>query len=68
MHRFSWLDESDIGELDPEWNWLAIEYQKNKNAKIIHYTLGTPCFKDYKQTDFSEIWYEKYNKILEGLE
>ncbi|MBT7407823.1 MAG: glycosyltransferase, partial [Nitrosomonadales bacterium] len=58
----------DIGELNPEWNWLAIEYPKNENAKIIHYTLGTPCFKDYKQTDSSEIWHETYHKILEGLE
>ena len=68
LHRFSWLDEEDIGELNPEWNWLAIEYPKNNKAKIIHYTLGTPCFKNYKNTDFSKIWYEKYNKILEGLE
>ena len=33
LHRFSWLDEEDIGELDPLWNWLAIEYPINKNAK-----------------------------------
>ena len=26
------------------WNWLAIEYEENQNAKIVHYTLGTPCF------------------------
>ncbi len=68
LHRFFWLEDDDIGELNPLWNWLAIEYPKNENAKIIHYTLGTPCFKDYKETDSSEIWYEKYNRILDGLE
>jgi hypothetical protein len=41
LHRFSWLEDSDIGELTPEWNWLAIEYPENKNAKLILYTLGT---------------------------
>ena len=23
LHRFSWLDDKDIGELPVEWNWLA---------------------------------------------
>ena len=23
LHRFAWLEDSDIGELPPEWNWLA---------------------------------------------
>jgi lipopolysaccharide biosynthesis glycosyltransferase len=45
LHRFSWLDDDDIGDLPFEWNWLAIEYPVNLKAKIIHYTLGTPCFK-----------------------
>jgi lipopolysaccharide biosynthesis glycosyltransferase len=67
LHRFSWLEDSEIGELPKEWNWLAIEYPENKNAKLIHYTLGTPCFKEYKNTDMSDIWYETYNKTIEGF-
>ena len=68
LHTQEMIGMGMIGELNSEWNWLAIEYPKNNKAKIIHYTLGTPCFKNYKNTDFSKIWYEKYNKILEGLE
>ena len=68
LHRFSWLDDNDIGELPKEWNWLAIEYPINNSAKIIHYTLGTPCFKDYKNTDMADIWYKTQKKILQGLE
>jgi lipopolysaccharide biosynthesis glycosyltransferase len=68
LHRFSWLSDSDIGELPIEWNWLAIEYPANSQAKIIHYTLGTPCFKDYQNTDLSDIWHEKYLKVLQGFE
>ena len=67
LHRFSWLDDHEIGELPKEWNWLAIEYPENKNAKLIHYTLGTPCFKEYKDTDMSDIWYETYNRTIEGF-
>jgi len=67
LHRFSWLDDSDIGELPKEWNWLAIEYPENKNAKLIHYTLGTPCFKEYKNTEMADIWYETYNRTIQGF-
>ena len=68
LHRFSWLDDSDIGELPKEWNWLAIEYPENKNAKLIHYTLGTPCFKEYKDSEMASIWYDTYRKTIEGFD
>jgi len=68
LHRFSWLDDTDIGELPPEWNWLAIEYPENKKAKLIHYTLGTPCFKDYQNTMMSDIWHETQQRIIQGFD
>jgi lipopolysaccharide biosynthesis glycosyltransferase len=68
LHRFSWLAEEEIGSLPPEWNWLAIEYPENINAKIIHYTLGTPCFKDYSSTSMSSIWNNTYIKANEGFD
>lgn len=68
LHRFSWLDDSDIGDLPKEWNWLALEYPINNSAKIIHYTLGTPCFKDYRNSDMSDIWFETHKRVLQGFE
>ena len=68
LHRFSWLDDNDIGELPLEWNWLACEYEKNTEAKLIHYTLGTPCFKDFRDTDMAEIWYDYYESAKKGFD
>ena len=68
LHRFSWLDDDDIGILPIEWNWLAIEYAKNLQAKLIHYTLGTPCFRDYANSDMSEIWHQTYERVKSGIE
>lgn len=68
LHRFSWLDDDDIGDLPFEWNWLAIEYPINLKAKIIHYTLGTPCFKEYAESDMSDIWFNYHSKSNEGLQ
>lgn len=67
LHRFSWLDDSQIGELPIEWNWLAIEYPNNPAAKIIHYTLGTPCFREYSTTSQADIWQQVYKKTNEGF-
>ena len=68
LHRFSWLDDNDIGELPVEWNWLSCEYEKNTKAKLIHYTLGTPCFKDFRDTDMAEIWYDYYESAKKGFD
>jgi lipopolysaccharide biosynthesis glycosyltransferase len=68
LHRFSWLDDNDIGELPLEWNWLAIEYPENRKAKLIHYTLGTPCFKDYQDTDMSDIWHNGFKRMIGGMQ
>ena len=63
LHRFSWLDESDIGELPIEWNWLCDEYGENSNAKLLHYTLGIPNFKEYSTTVYSDLWNEEKANI-----
>jgi len=67
LHRFSWLNDEDIGDLPMEWNWLAIEYPINNEAKLIHFTLGTPCFLEYQDSDMAGDWYSVHKRALEGL-
>jgi len=67
LHRFSWLQDPQIGELPTAWNWLAIEYDNNPQAKLIHYTLGTPCFKDYADSDMSEPWHQAHARVNQGM-
>lgn len=59
LHRFSWLEDDRIGELAPEWNWLPDEYGANPDAKLLHYTLGTPCFHEFADTPQSEEWHRE---------
>lgn len=59
LHRFSWLDNERIHALPPEWNWLPDEYGSNLNAKLLHYTLGTPCFHEYADTPQNELWHRE---------
>jgi lipopolysaccharide biosynthesis glycosyltransferase len=53
LHRFSWLRDEEIGELPKEWNHLVLEYDENKNAKLLHHTLGTPAFRHYSESDLN---------------
>lgn len=66
LHRFAWLDDSVVGGLPITWNWLAIEYPELKHVEpgIIHYTLGTPCFKGYHDRDFAQVWYKELRRML----
>ena len=59
LHRFSWLDDNRIGELPPEWNWLPDEYGPNPDAKLLHYTLGTPCFHEFADTPQGNEWHKE---------
>ena len=68
LHRFSWLEDIEIGELPKTWNWLAIEYKEKKNLDLIHYTLGTPCFKEYSNKSLSEFWKRSCKNLLDGME
>ena len=60
LHRFTWLNDARIGELPPEWNWLPDEYGENKNAKLLHYTLGTPCFHEFATTPQGDEWHREH--------
>jgi hypothetical protein len=59
LHRFSWLDDERIGELPKEWNWLPDEYGPNTDAKLLHYTLGTPCFQEFADTPQGAEWHRE---------
>jgi lipopolysaccharide biosynthesis glycosyltransferase len=59
LHQFKWLDDKLIGSLPAEWNWLADEYGANKDAKLIHYTLGSPCFEEYRNVPMADQWLQE---------
>jgi hypothetical protein len=63
LHRFKWLDDSQIGSLPLEWNWLVEEYPHKPAAKIVHYTLGGPYFDEYRHCDYAEEWFAEFESM-----
>jgi len=59
LHRFTWLDDDDIGELDINWNWLVGDYKNpTDDVRNIHWTLGGPYFNEFADCDFASEWFD----------
>jgi lipopolysaccharide biosynthesis glycosyltransferase len=66
LHRFSWLNDSEIGQISHEWNWLVGWYKQSVNGepKALHYTEGGPWFKEYKDCEYASEWYNAERHYL----
>ena len=64
LHRFTWLDDSEIGALNVRWNWLVGDYiNPPENIHNIHWTVGGPYFEEYSEVDFSLEWFEMNKRM-----
>lgn len=69
LHRFTWLKDEDIGELNVRWNWLVGEYdQPPEDVKNVHWTVGGPYFEEYKNVDFSKEWFAENKQMIYCLQ
>lgn len=62
LHRFMWLDDEYIGELDHTYNWLVGYYNETLDIKpkILHYTDGGPWFDNYSNVEYHDMWKKEY--------
>jgi hypothetical protein len=64
LHRFQWLKDSEIGELNVRWNWLVGEYaDPPADVHNVHWTLGGPYFHEYKDADFADEWFTDFERM-----
>ena len=63
LHRFAWVGDGLIGEIDLGWNWLVGEYGYKSDAKIVHFTRGGPYFDAYRSCDYAEEWFAEFESM-----
>lgn len=56
LHRFSWLQDHEIGSLPPQWNYLIGVSPRLADPRLAHFTLGLPSVPGYKQSEFADEW------------
>lgn len=67
LHRMSWADDSEIGEIDKTWNFLEGWYTPEATPpKAIHYTRGGPWFEDWTDVDFGDLWIAEKQLLERG--
>jgi len=65
LHRFSWLKDEEIGELDHTWNYLVGVYNDIDIPKLIHYTEGGPWFENYRDCEFHDLWKAELKDMMD---
>jgi len=65
LHRFTWLNDIEIGDLNIRWNWLVGDYvNPPDNVANDHWTLGGPYFSEFADVDYCNEWFEMRDKML----
>jgi len=59
LHQMKWAKV--IGSLPRAWNHLVGEQPERHDAKIVHYTLGTPCWPRFRNCEYGDEW-EMYHR------
>lgn len=56
LHAFSWLEDTEIGALDPRWNYLVGLDKITADAKAAHFTLGIPTMPGHENDHLADEW------------
>ena len=56
-----WAD--GIDELPPEWNHCVGYDEPREDAKLVHYTTGTPHFKERRACEYAPEWWAEYRSM-----
>jgi hypothetical protein len=56
LHAFSWLHDSEIGELPSGWNWLVNVQPKPDDLRLAHFTLGGPWLPGWTPQPNDDLW------------
>lgn len=65
LHQFKWCKEHQIASMPKEWNWLVGEEgYESGDPHIVHFTKGTPCFRNYADQPFADEWRAERESML----
>lgn len=62
LHRFFWLEDDEIGELDISWNYLVGISPPEIEPDIVHFTEGLPTVPGYENCEYANEWRAELTK------
>lgn len=68
LHEFSWLQDDEIGDMDPKFNWLDSYSSEEINPVCVHFTTGGVIFPDWKpKREFEWKYVNEWKNLREEL-
>lgn len=65
LHNFCWLADSEIGALDPAWNWIQGVSSEDIEPKAVHFSEAAPWFGH--EVRYGDDWKRAHEAVrLEG--
>jgi hypothetical protein len=64
LHGFMHLDDDEIGELPPEWNYLVGHTEGVTDPNIVHFTDGGPWFPNFRNVEYADEWFEALDRMV----
>lgn len=61
----TWTDK--IGALPKEWNHLIGYDSPRTDAKLVHYTMGVPCWPETKNCEYAAEWHKEAKNTLHSV-
>lgn len=58
LHRFQWLEDCEIGEVDVKWNYLEGWNTADQcpDPSAVHFTRGGPWFENWADVEWADEW------------
>lgn len=57
LHAFSWLKESEVGELPHSWNYIpGFSLEQDGLANAVHFSYGMPDLPMYANCEYAQEW------------
>lgn len=64
LHAFCWLEDHEIGELDPAYNFLVGHTSNVVDPAIVHFTEGLPNLPKYANVAFANEWHAAHRDYV----
>lgn len=64
---FDFLWAEDVNLINEKWNHLAGYMQQTGNESLIHYTQGIPGYKECRDAQYSDKWFNYLSKVNESV-
>ncbi len=66
LHAFSWLQDEQIGAVDPRWNWIPDVSDPGLKPYAVHYSLRSPWLGD-DRVAYAQLWRDEYQSWIDHM-